>query len=294
MELRQIRYFVAVAEERSFVRGAKRMGISQPPLSRQIANLEMEIGALLLNRTKQGVSLTEGGRVFYDAACELLANVGAAVKLVRQIALRESRSVAIGFGGAAAYSFLPSLVRCFRANFPDIELTLKNMPMDRQFDALMQKSIDVGFLPMPVRSTALDALPILRTRLVVAMPTGHKLSKVKDLKLSSLADCGFVISTQGSNLGFNKKVSELCAHAGFVPKISNETATLESVINLVSVGAGIAIVPSMRRPQSDDVVYKAIRDRYAVIDFAMTWHKGRISKEVDSFVSFARDWVKKT
>src|SRR5689334_6701753 len=144
MELRQLRYFIAVAEELSFIRGAARVGVSQPPLSRQIANLETEIGVRLFDRNKHGVSITDAGRVFYEEVSQTLASLDAAKKKALRAANGQIGSLSLGFGGAAAHSFMPSLLRRFRTDFPHVELLLQNMPMTRQFDALIEKRIDVA------------------------------------------------------------------------------------------------------------------------------------------------------
>jgi DNA-binding transcriptional LysR family regulator len=290
MELRQLRYFIAVAEELSFVRGAARVGISQPPLSRQIANLEIEIGTRLFDRNKHGVSITEAGRVFYDEVRQILARLDAAVKTAVRAAHGHIGSLAIGFGGAATYTFMPSLLRRFRTEFPNVELLLQHMPMTRQFDALMEKRIDIGFLILPVQSEALATKLMLRDPLVVAMPSGHPLSKSKSVMLSALAGYDFIVSTRNSGLSFHHKILQLCSRAGFAPHIVQEMSTMESVISLVSTGVGISIVPSTRKLRIPEVEYRPIRDRAAVIDFGMAWHRDGVSPVVETFIKLASKW----
>jgi DNA-binding transcriptional LysR family regulator len=147
MELRQLRYFVAVAEELSFHRGAERVGISQPPLSRQIANLEAELGTRLLDRSRHNVALTETGKVFYAEAMKALAALDRAVDVTQRSAKGHQGTLTLGFGGSATYAIVPKLLKRFRALFPGVELSLHVLPMAGQLDALSSRSRSSSHAP---------------------------------------------------------------------------------------------------------------------------------------------------
>jgi DNA-binding transcriptional LysR family regulator len=292
MELRQLRYFLAVSEESSFTRGADRVGVSQPPLSRQIANLELEIGTRLLDRDKHGVALTEAGRVFYSEVRRTLSSLDSAVKAAHRASMGQSGLLSIAFGGSAAYTFAPLLLRRFRELFPGIELSLHNVPMTSQFDALNDKRIDIAFLILPVSDERLATKVLLRDPLNVALPSGHPLCKHKKVSLAVLEPYDFVAFPRIGGLGFYRKVMELCAKAGFIPKIVQEVAPMESVIGLVGAGVGISVVPSVaQKLRIIDVEYRPIQDRHAVVDFAMAWRRDDSSPVVRAFIDVVDKWT---
>lgn len=291
MELRQLRYFMAVSEELSFIRGAARVGVSQPPLSRQIANLESELGVRLLDRNKHGVALTEAGRVFYTEVQGTLSSLDRAVKAALRAAKGQVGSLSLGFGGSAAYTFTPRLLRRFRELYPGVELSLHNVPMTSQFDALNEKRIDIAFLMLPVADERLATKVLLRDPLNVALPSGHPLCKRKVISLAALEPYDFVVFPRTGGLGFYRQVMELCTKAGFIPKIVQEMAPMESLIGLVGAGVGISIVPSVaRKLRIADVEYRPIQERHAVVDFAMAWRRDNTAPVVRAFVDLVDKW----
>ena len=285
MEMRQLRYFLAVAEELSFVRAAARVGISQPPLSRQIANLEKEIGARLFERNTHGVAITEVGAVFRAGLISTLAQLDATLKSVKRAAQGQVGALSLGFGGSAVYTFAPSLLRRFRRTFPDVELLLHNIPVPSQLEALLERRIDIGFITLPVRNDAIATKLLLRDSLVVALPSGHPLTKRKEIPLSALSDCNFIVFPRAGDFGFHGKIMELCARANFAPRVAQEISPLESVIGLVGAGVGLSIVPSVARKfKFAEVEFRPIRERFAIVDFAMAWRKSDPSPVVKAFV----------
>ena len=227
MELRQLRYFMAVAEELSFVRAAKRVGISQPPLSRQIANLEAEIGTLLFNRNKHGVTITEAGIVLHQELQEALPRLEGAIKTARRAAKGQVGTLTLGFGGSAVYTFTPTILRHFRRNFPDVELSLRNVPVTSQLDALLDQRIDIGFIILPVDNDAIATKVLLRDKLTVALPSGHPLTHRKIVSGKELSGLDFLVFPRSRNFGFYNKVIDLCAQAGFMPNIVQEISPLD-------------------------------------------------------------------
>lgn len=289
MELRQLRYFNAVAEELSFSRGALRAGVSQPPLSRQIAKLEVELGTRLFDRDQHGVRLTASGTVFYAEAIRILAAVDRAAHLTQRAAKGQTGSLALGFGGSAAYTFAPSVLRQFRQLYPEVELSLHNTPMTAQLDCLRDRSIDVGFLMLPVHDTAFETALLMRDPLVVAAPAGHPLTKPKTLRLTSVEPYELIMFPRSGGFGFFTNVMAICKQAGFVPAIAQEVAPMESVIGLVGAGVGIALVPSVAtRLRVGGVEYRPLRERFAVIEFAVAWRKDNKSPVVRAFVDLMK------
>lgn len=285
MEFRQLRYFIAVAKELSFSRGAVKAGVSQPPLSRQIANLEAELGARLFNRNKHGVKLTEAGRVFYGEALKTLAASERAIHMTQRAAKGQSGSLSLGFGGSAAYTLAPSILRQFRSLHPDVELSLHNLPMTAQMDSLRDETIDIGFLMLPVHDERFETKLLMRDPLVVAVPTGHPLRKHKSISLRSIEPFELISFTRTGGFGFFSHVLTICRKAGFVPVITQEVATMEAVIGLVAAAVGISVVPSMaKRLRISGVEYISLRETYAVMEFAMAWRADNTSPVVRAFI----------
>ncbi|MBN9050859.1 MAG: LysR family transcriptional regulator [Rhizobiales bacterium] len=285
MELRQLRYFMAVAEELSFVRAAKRVGISQPPLSRQIANLEAEIGTTLFNRNKHGVTITEAGTALHQELREILPRLEGAIKTTQRAAKGQVGTLALGFGGSAVYTFTPALLRHFRRNFPDVELSLRNVPVTSQLDALLDQRIDIGFIILPVDNDAIATRVLLRDKLTVALPSGHPLTRQKTISVNELSGSDFLVFPRSRNFGFYNKVIDLCTHAGFMPNIVQDISPLESQIGLVAAGVGVAIVPSVAQKfRLTEVEFRPLRERTAYVEFAMAWRKSNTSPAVRAFI----------
>ena len=285
MELRQLRYFIAVAEELSFSKGAQRAGVSQPPLSRQIANLEAELGARLFDRDKHSVRLTEAGRVYYAEAIKTLAAVDRTVHMTQRAAKGLTGSLSLGFGGSVAYTFAPSALRKFRDLYPGVELSLHNTPMTSQLDRLKEQSTDVGFVMLPVQDKSLQTRLLLRDPLVVVAPVGHPLTKSKTVGLRAIEPYELIMFPRGGGFGFFSHIMAICKKAGFVPTVAQEVAPMESVIGLVAAGVGISVVPSVaKRLLITGVQYRPLHEDYAVMEFAMAWRKDNTSPVVRAFV----------
>jgi len=197
MELRHLRYFVAVAEEQNVTRAAVRLHVSQPPLSRQISRLEQEIGLRLLDRNRHAVALTEGGRVFLDDTRLILARVDALKERATRAAAGLTGRLTVAFGSSTAYALLPSLVHSFRALYPDVELVLRSMPVIKQIEALRAGEIDVGVLRLPVYDELISTQFVHRESLIVALPSKHTLAHRRRIRIdrdelnSYVDDVGF-------------------------------------------------------------------------------------------------------
>ncbi|HVH40722.1 MAG TPA: LysR family transcriptional regulator [Labilithrix sp.] len=258
MELRHLRYFVAVAEERHFGRAAERVRIAQPPLSRQIQALEEELGVRLFDRSRRKVELTAAGTTLLDHA----RRVFAAVELATRETLRASRGergrIAIGYPSSLAYSGLPELLRAFRAKFPEVEVALSELSPQAQIEALKDGRLDVGFVRAPFDDPALASMLVRREPLVVAMPADHPLASRKRIALGLLAEEPFVSFPRSRGPAFFDQLMRLCHDAGFTPRVAQEAQQLD-LVSLVSAGFGVAIVPSsVRHVRRAGVVYRSI------------------------------------
>lgn len=291
MELRHLRYFVAVAEELHFGRAAERIHISQPPLSQQIRQLEEEIGVKLFHRTKRRVLLTHAGKIFLEEARQILDLSGRAVHSARRAERGEIGRLVIGLVGSATFSLAPPVLRSFRARFPDVELILRELTTDQQVDALQNGNIHIGFLRQPVRKDALHIETILRESFMVALATDHALTADSHVALELLAAEPFVMFSRQQGATFYDQVMKLCHQAGFSPKVAQESIQIPTILGLVSGGLGIAIVPaSARNLQMTGVTYRTLTGVTQTTELAMAWRRDDESPVLMAFLNVAREF----
>lgn len=264
MELRHLRYFIAVAEELHFGRAAERLGISQPPLSQQIQALEEEIGARLFERTNHRVELTDAGRLFLDESRQVLAQVDKAVLLARRAHLGELGELKIGFTSSAPFtSTIPSSIHAFRKAYPDVHLDLQEMSSRQVLKALLEESLQVGVIRPLALPDAVHWVELFREPLVAVLRADHPLAAGSEdgLAIAALAEEPFVFFPRSYGTGLYDQVIALTRQAGFSPRIAQEASEAMTIIGLVSAGLGVSILPaSFRRTRVDGVVYRTLSD----------------------------------
>jgi DNA-binding transcriptional LysR family regulator len=244
MELRHLRYFVAVAEERHFGRAAARLHMAQPPLSQQIRHLETELGIELLRRTTRRVDLTAAGEAYLARAREVLAAVDAAGDEARRVAEGLVGRVVIGCVGSATYSLLPALARALREELPDIDFAFRGeMLVPDQVAALRDGRIDLALLRPPVDEAALRLTTLRREGLIVALPEGHPLAARKRLRVTDLRDEELIVHAGRGRSVMHDLVTALCRQAGFEPRVRHEVAETSTLVTFVAAGLGVALVP---------------------------------------------------
>jgi DNA-binding transcriptional LysR family regulator len=285
MELRHLRYFVAVAEELHFGRAAEKLHIAQPPLSQQIMNLEEELGAGLFDRSRRSVQLTEAGRYFLKEAKLLLAHAEQAADTARRISQGQSGRLVIGFVGSVIHTFLPEGLRSFRGRFPDVELMLQELNTAEQIKALHTRRIDVGFLYPDVQDAALAFRPLIRTPLMVVLPVKHPLAGRRSLRLRELAKEPFIANTRSSEPVVRDAFISMCHSAGFTPKIAQEAGHVQTVLGLVAAGLGACLLPDfISRIKRPGVKYVPLTGSPPVVELAVVWRSDTTSALVNSFV----------
>ena len=259
MELRQLRYFAAVAEELHFGRAAERLRIAQPALSRQIQALEKELLVQLLLRNRRRVQITVAGQVFLDRARAILARANDAVLAAQRASGGASGTLNLGFVGSATYDVLPGVLRAFRQVAPDVDLTLSEMTVHAQIEALTEKRIDIGLLRLPVKTEGLVFRTISREPLYVALPASHRLAQLPALRLRALAEEPFVLYPDHPRPSWTEFVIGLCQQAGFHPVIVQRTVEIQTTLSLVAAGIGVSIVPKcIENIQRKNVVFRRL------------------------------------
>lgn len=271
MELRHLRYFVAVADEQSFTRAAERLHISQPPLSRQIQDLEEELGTPLFERGSRPLKLTEAGRFFYGHATRLLEQAAQAARATRRVARMERRLV-IGFVGSTMYGAMPRLVRLFRAERPQTELSLVEMSTLDQIEALKAGRIDVGFGRIRRDDPTVKREVLREERLVAAIPIEHALAiPEQPIILAALANEDILVYPKSPRPSYADQVLALFRDQGLEPGTVHEVQEIQTALGLVAAGMGICVVPTgVSRLRPDEVVYRPLSDPQAVSPIVMS------------------------
>ena len=234
MELRQLKYFVAVAEELNFRRAAEKLYMQQPPLSRQIRQLETELGVELFYRTKRSVALTEAGKAFLDEAKLTLVQAQRAIN-----AVKTKSSLTIGFSICAFDSILPELIQEYRRQYPETEVNLTEMSKEKQIAALLNHQIDLGFCYAPISQPELEFTTILSEPLVVVLPFNHFLAEREQIELRSLQNESFILCPREIKPDVRQQIEQLCLEAGFELKTAREASLPEVQLRLVESGMGI-------------------------------------------------------
>ncbi|MDU9389533.1 LysR family transcriptional regulator [Pseudomonas sp. zfem002] len=288
MELRHLRYFIAVAEELHFGRAAQALGISQPPLSQQIQALEQELGARLFERTNRRVELSEAGRLFLEEARQVLAQVDKAADVARRAQLGELGEMKIGFTSSAPFnSSIPRAIYSFRQRFPAVHLNLKEMSSRDVAEALLDERIEVGLMrPLPLPDS-LVATELLREPLVAVLNADHPLAQgsANGLHLAALANEPFVFFPRSYGSGLHAQLLSLARQAGFTPHFAQEAAEVMTIIGLVSAGLGVSVLPaSFQRMRIDGVVYRTLLDPDADTAVWLVQRREQGSAMADAFV----------
>jgi len=258
MELRHLRYFLAVAEERHFGRAAQRLRIAQPPLSRQIQALEAELGLELFDRGKRRVELTQAGAAFLPHARRVFEIIDAGAHEARRAAAGQIGRIAVGYPTSVAFGGLAELLLAFRARSPGVEVALRELAPQEQVEALKDGRIDVGFVRNTIDGEGLASFRVHREPLLIALPEAHPLAPRRRLALSLLAREPFVCFPRGRSPAFFDFLMRLCHDAGFTPRIVQEAPQLD-MVSLVAAGFGVAILPgSVRAAGRPGVVFRPI------------------------------------
>ena len=291
MELRHLRYFVAIAEEQSLTRAAARLHIAQPPLSAQLRKLETELGTTLVHRTARGTQLTEAGRVLLDEARRILHDVDQASRMTRVAGSGQVGRLALGFVPSACNAVLPPLLRQFKAEYPDVRLHLQEMRPDEVVERLHDRRIDAGFFYLPIDDPSLHVRTIAEDSLVLALPSAHRLADRTEVDLRWVSDEPFIFPPRYDMPGLHGILTEACERAGFSPRIVQpDVWLLQTIVGLVAGGIGIAVLPSsVQQLPRAGASFVPLTDRSATARMAMAWRRGTTPPVLRSFLDIAAE-----
>ena len=295
MELRHLRYFLAVAEELHFGRAAEKLHIAQPPLSQQIQQLERELGFPLFLRANRRVTLTAGGTVFLHDIRHSLASIEQAVQAARRADQGETGTLAVGFSTSATFEVLPALLSAFRARRPEVALSLYELNAAEQKRALLDRRLDVGLARPSIPDDGLTVEAVLREPLIAALPETHPLARQDSLTLADLSDEPFVLSPENPRPSYADMVKTLCAGAGFVPRVVQEAREMPTLLSLVAAGLGVTLTPaSARNLRRAGLVYRPLRDPEAVTELTVAYRRADPSPTLSGFLGVVRDFAAKS
>lgn len=272
MDLRQLRYFVAVAEELHFGRAAQRLAITQPPLSFNIVKLEESLGFELLRRTTREVALTPAGRALYQEALKILALTRDAQTLVGRIARGESGVVHVGFVGSALLSLAPETTERFGAQRPEVQVIVHELNSFEQVDALQNRQIDLGIIHPRTLPSGVESRVLNRQGFVCVLAADHALAAKREILLKDLAHENFVLFSRPFSQDYYDKVVAMCARAGFIPSIRHEVRHMLSIAALVARKFGVSLVPaSLQSVVLPNLAFRPLADADDSSELRLIW-----------------------
>jgi DNA-binding transcriptional LysR family regulator len=290
MELRHLRYFVAVAEDLSFTKASAKLHLAQPSLTRQIHNLEEEIGVRLLNRSKSRVALTEEGRSFLADARRILALATESILAVQRLSRGETGQLNIAYLSNSDFELLPATLGAFRQAFPHIALNLFDMAPAEQFRALEARKIDLGFvgLPPPATTGHLKWESIARHRTVVVLPMKHPLARKSQVSLRELKTMFFVGMSERTHPGFREWLSETCQQAGFTPRILQDAELEPALMTFVAEGLGVSLArESIKKPAHPGVALRPLTPSVRT-DYFIAWDRDNDSRALQQYIAIVK------
>jgi DNA-binding transcriptional LysR family regulator len=299
MEIRQLRYFVAVAEELNFSRAAGRMYLSQPALSQQIQKLERELGVSLFHRTKNHVALTEAGQVLLEGARRVLILVEQTTREAREVGGAEGRHLKVGFPEYANHTPVADALQAFRRRYPYVELeeheTFTLQETLQQIDRLRKGRLDIGFMLRPEEDELLEIEHVLDIELVAALPKDHVLAGRDEISLKELSDERLILFSRSFHPRSYDYVVGCCREAGFEPKVVQrkepQLYSGPTTYRIVASGVGVGIVarPMVSGYRQYDVIFKPLRDPAPSLELVAAWRRDDTSSNLQSFLEIVRE-----
>lgn len=294
MELRHLTYFITVAEELHFGRAAARLQMTQPPLSKQIQQLEDEMGVVLFKRNKRHVELTTAGELFLSEARKVLSQLNQAIDTAQRAQRGEFGQLVIGFVGSASYDILPAFIREYRRMYPDVSVILHELSTPDQILALIGRRIDIGLLHPPVSNSLIEAEPVKKGVAALSLPKNHPLASKKEITMEDLRDQSFIVVSREIWPGLYDEFLSLFQNESFSPKIVQEATEYQMVVGLVSAGIGIGVVPATAEKLFNlEVVYREISEHPMPAVLSMAHLKKNNNPAMKQFIRLSRQIIRK-
>lgn len=293
MDLRHLKYFLAVAEELNIGRAAARLHISQPPLTRQIKALEEELGVELFVRTAKGVELTQAGEMFNEEARHIRMMVEAAIDRVQRAGEGKLGRIDVAIFGSAIYDTIPRILEAFRQRLPGVNVVLHTMNKNEQVEALLQRRINVGFNRMMPPEPGIGRELVATEHLYVALPSSHALAQQDAVPFRALEGQPLVLFPNVGRPNFIDRVVELCKGRGFEPRIAQEVGDAITGIALVARGFGVTLIPesAAKAVRVQGTVFRPLADApEATVDLSCLYRASDQSPLLQSFLAVVREF----
>jgi DNA-binding transcriptional LysR family regulator len=285
MDLRQIRYFLALATELNYTRAASQLNISQPPLTRHIQQLEHSIGVMLFERSTRGVALTQAGKIFLEEARKIVALADQAVNKTKLAHQGQIGRLDIGIFGSSTISVIPTLLIELRKTHPDIIISLQNTTKMQQIDGVREKHLDIGFNRIYPSVPDLAVETVMLENLYVALHNDHPFANNQTIEVKDLVDQPFILFPNNVRPSFADNVIMLCSNAGFTPNVVHDVEDIFTAIALISAGLGIAIVPeSAISLRLSNVRYHLLDAKEAKVDLSCVYRADNKSPALLAFL----------
>ena len=287
--LRHLWYFLAVAEEKHFGKAARRLGISQPPLTQQIQILERALGVILFERSHKGALLTREGSAIFSSVQSLLDHARQVERAVRDASRGASTTLVIGSIGTGLFEILPPVVRAAKREFPGLSLSIVEMHSSNSLAALQTREIDLALARVDAGQAPARIVPILVEPLVVALPREHRLAAKASIRLAELAKEDFALFPRRVSASYFDTIVTACRAAGFSPHISHEASSIVAQMAFVGCGVAVSLMPpsAMRFGVEEEVAFRPLKERISVVTVAAAWNPERCHPLVESIVEIA-------
>ena len=259
---KEIKYFIAVSEELNFRKAAKKLNISQPPLSQQIKLLEEKIGFKLLNRDKSHVSLTLAGNKFLRDSYDITSKIKRSILIGKKISRGEIGTLRIGFSTLASFYILPDVISKFYKSYKGVELQLKEMRTENIIKEILDKKIDLGFAGKKIINKDIKSISLYKEKIILAINKNNPLSKKKNISISDVKNENFILFPKSKGaVGLYDKIIQFCKKANFEPNVIQEAYELEVILGLVSGGMGIALIPeNSGKLYLNNIIFKKFKE----------------------------------
>lgn len=291
LELRHLRYFLAIADEMNFGQAAEKLDIAQPGLSQQIKMLEHILGVTLFDRSRRRLRMTLAGEMFESEVRQIMAHVDHAIETTQRAGRGEVGRLAIGYVGSAAYTgMLTSLVGDFRVGYPKVDLAISELTMLSQLEQIAQGRLDIGFIRPPVPlPEGVAAIMLSAEDLFIALPAAHRSVGTDAVRLADLSEETFITPEHPPQVSFHAHTVKACGQAGFEPRLGPQGRDFMTISSMVSVGLGVALVPqSVSCVQLPNVVYRPLADPLPKAELSVAFRRGDASMAVRNFIALAR------
>jgi DNA-binding transcriptional LysR family regulator len=293
IELRHLRYFLAVAEELNFGRAAERLNITQPSLSRQIQNLEKELVIILFERNQRQIKLTSPGQIFLTEVEQILLRFDQGIQIIKRVSRGKIGQLTVGFQGSSVYDIIPISIKSFRDRFPDVEVIMQPMETSQQVIAIAENNLDVGFVIPPITDASLEVEILLEEPLVLALPENHPLAAQSEIAITALANEPLILASRDRGCGLHEQIFEIYQRAGLRPNVVCAAREMQVMLGFVAAGMGISLLPShVKNFQRTGVLYRTLIPEAPIAGLGIAWKPNNPTPVLSAFLEIVRSLAK--